>query len=152
MTWDAYAAKAWPTLAVVDPNGYVVATMAGEGHASGLVRLIDELIATHDEAGTLHRGDGPYVAPAPVATDLRFPGKVVALADGSFLVSSSAQHALVQLEPDAETVRRRIGNGTRGRADGTPLDAQFSEPQGLALLPARARRGRRLRRRRRGHA
>src|ERR687894_296944 len=48
-------------LAVVDPAGYLVASMAGEGHAEGLSRLIDELIETHGAAGTLHRGDGPYV-------------------------------------------------------------------------------------------
>jgi hypothetical protein len=63
--WQQYAAKAWPTLSVVDPEGYVVASMAGEGHAEGLGRLIDELIATHEAKGTLHRGDGPsYHAPA----------------------------------------------------------------------------------------
>src|SRR5215211_3226513 len=28
-TWQQYAAKAWPTLAVVDPEGYLVASMAG---------------------------------------------------------------------------------------------------------------------------
>jgi thiol-disulfide isomerase/thioredoxin len=132
-TWDAYTAKAWPTLAVIDPTGYVVATMAGEGHANGLARLIDELITAHEEAGTLHRGDGPYVAPEPASTDLRFPGKAVLLDDGSLLVSSSAQHSLVQMEADGTSVRRRIGNGTRGRTDGH--DPQFSEPQGLAVLP-----------------
>ena len=41
--WQQYAARAWPTLAVIDPEGYVVATMAGEGHADGLTRLIDDL-------------------------------------------------------------------------------------------------------------
>src|SRR2546421_315683 len=41
--WDRYAARAWPTLCVVDPEGYVVATMAGEGHAAGLAALVDEL-------------------------------------------------------------------------------------------------------------
>ncbi|HEY1486384.1 MAG TPA: NHL domain-containing thioredoxin family protein, partial [Micromonosporaceae bacterium] len=133
ITWDRYAARAWPTLAVVDPAGYVVATMAGEGHATGLVALIDELVEKHDTDGTLHRGDGPYVAPEPPSTDLRFPGKALSLPDGSFLVSSSAQHQLVHLEPDGETVRRRIGTGTRGRTDSPP---QFSEPQGLAALPA----------------
>lgn len=61
--WQQYAARAWPTLSVIDPEGYVVATMAGEGHAEGLARLIDELIATHEAKGTLHRGDGPYVPP-----------------------------------------------------------------------------------------
>jgi thiol-disulfide isomerase/thioredoxin len=135
LTWDRYAARAWPTLAVVDPAGYVVATMAGEGHATGLVALIEDLIAKHDADGSLQRGDGPYVAPEPTSTDLRFPGKALALPDGSFLVSSSAQHSLVHLEPDGETVRRRIGTGARGRSDSP---AQFSEPQGLVALPAHA--------------
>src|SRR5439155_23178476 len=52
LTWDQYAARAWPTLAVVDPEGYVVATMAGEGHAEGLDRLIAELVAVHAGKGT----------------------------------------------------------------------------------------------------
>ena len=51
-------------------------------------------------------------------------------------MSSSAQHALVELAADGETVLRRIGTGARGRADGGPTQAQFSEPQGLCALPA----------------
>jgi hypothetical protein len=126
--WQQYAAKAWPTLAVVDPTGYLVASMAGEGHAEGLSRLIDELITEHDAKGTLHRGDGPYVPPAAPDTVLRFPGKVIELTGGNLLVSDSARHSLVELAPDAETVIRRIGSGERGRP--------FNEPQGLCLLPA----------------
>ena len=133
--WQQYAAKAWPTLAVVDPAGYLVASMAGEGHAEGLARLIDELIATHDTTGALHRGDGPYVPPAEPETALRFPGKAVALPGGGLLVSDSAHHSLVELAADGETVVRRIGTGQRGRADGPAGAATFSEPQGLCLLP-----------------
>ncbi|HEU0239783.1 MAG TPA: NHL domain-containing thioredoxin family protein [Micromonosporaceae bacterium] len=135
VTWRQYAAKAWPTLAVIDPTGYLVASMSGEGHGEGLVRLIDQLVAKHDLDGTLHRGYGPYVPPTEPSTDLRFPGKALVLRDGGFLVSSSAQHSLVELEPDGETVRRRIGEGRRGREDGGPDRARFNEPQGLCCLP-----------------
>lgn len=128
-TWDAYAARAWPTLVVIDPQGYVVATMSGEGHDAGLANLLDELIAT----GTPRRGDGPYVAPPPPSTALRFPGKVIALPGGRFLVSDTAHHQLVELEADLTTERRRIGTGERGLADGTA--ARFAEPLGLLLLP-----------------
>ncbi|MFY1696929.1 NHL domain-containing thioredoxin family protein [Solwaraspora sp. WMMA2101] len=134
--WQQYAARAWPTLVLVDPEGYVVATMAGEGHAEGLVREIDQLIGAHEAKGTLHRGDGPYVPPEPADTTLRFPGKAVALDDGGLLVSDSARHSLVELAPDGETVRRRIGSGARGRTDGDAANARFSEPQGLLRLPA----------------
>ncbi|HEX6500922.1 MAG TPA: NHL domain-containing thioredoxin family protein [Micromonosporaceae bacterium] len=133
--WRQYAAKAWPTLCVIDPEGYLVATMAGEGHAEGLGRLLDELIAVHEAKGTLHRGRGPFVPPEQPATALRFPGKALPLPDGGFLVTSSARHQLVELDADGETVRRRIGSGQRGRTDGGPDQASFSEPQGLCRLP-----------------
>jgi thiol-disulfide isomerase/thioredoxin/sugar lactone lactonase YvrE len=127
--WQQYAAKAWPTLAVVDPEGYLVASMAGEGHAEGLSRLIDELITKHEASGTLHRGDGPYVPPPAPEGLLHFPGKVIELPGGNLLVSDSARHSLVELTPDGETLVRRIGSGVRGEP--------FSEPQGLVLLPPR---------------
>ncbi|MDQ1009592.1 thiol-disulfide isomerase/thioredoxin [Streptomyces sp. V4I23] len=122
-TWKQYAVRAWPTLVVIDPEGYVVAQHAGEGHAHAIEKLVEELEAEHAAKGTLRRGDGPYVAPEPVATDLRFPGKALLLPSGNFLVSDSTRHQLVELEPDGESVVRRIGDG------------QFNEPQGLALLP-----------------
>ncbi|MFF1499225.1 NHL domain-containing thioredoxin family protein [Streptomyces sp. NPDC058316] len=134
-TWKQYAVRAWPTLVVVDPEGYVVARHAGEGHAHAIEKLVEELEAEHEAKGTLRRGDGPYVAPEPVATHLRFPGKALLLPDGGFLVSDTTRHRLVEIESDGETVRRHVGTGDRGFADGGPDEARFSEPQGLAVLP-----------------
>ncbi|MFQ4148688.1 NHL domain-containing thioredoxin family protein [Arthrobacter sp. LAPM80] len=136
ITWQAYSARAWPTLVVIDPEGYIVSHLSGEGHAAGLASFIPELIAEHEAKGTLHRGDGPYVAPEPVSRDLRFPGKVLPLTDGNFLVSDTGHHRLVEMGPDLTTVVRTIGSGTKGFLDGSAADAQFNEPQGLALLPA----------------
>jgi thiol-disulfide isomerase/thioredoxin len=131
-TWDQYTAKAWPTLSVVDPEGYVVASMAGEGHAEGLARLVDELIETHTAKGTLHRGDGAYVPPASTGTELRFPAKAIIGPQGTVLVADTAHHSIVELTVDQEPVRR-IGTTERGRADGA--EPSFSEPNGLCLLP-----------------
>ncbi|MEC4018389.1 NHL domain-containing thioredoxin family protein [Streptomyces sp. H27-D2] len=149
-TWKQYAVRAWPTLVVIDPEGYIVAQHAGEGHVHAIEQLVEELEAEHAAKGTLRRGDGPYAHPSPdhhpsrsfaplpmepVATDLRFPGKVLALPTGNFLVSDTTRHSLVELAADGETVVRRIGAGERGLIDGGPGLARFSEPQGLALLP-----------------
>ncbi|MGW7197821.1 NHL domain-containing thioredoxin family protein [Streptomyces chryseus] len=124
-TWKQYAVRAWPTLVVIDPEGYVVAQHAGEGHAHAIEKLVEELEAVHAAKGTLRRGDGPYVAPEPVASDLRFPGKALLLpGSGNFLVSDTTRHQLVELEADGETVVRRIGG-----------PGEFKEPQGLAMLP-----------------
>ncbi|WP_420034472.1 NHL domain-containing thioredoxin family protein [Streptomyces sp. cg28] len=130
-TWKQYAVRAWPTLVVIDPEGYVVAQHAGEGHAHAIERLVEELEAEHAAKGTLRRGDGPYVAPEPVATDLRFPGKALLLPTGNFLVSDTTRHQLVELAADGESVVRRIGSGERGFGP-----ESFNEPQGLALLDA----------------
>ncbi|WP_243790500.1 NHL domain-containing thioredoxin family protein [Saccharopolyspora gloriosae] len=135
-TWQNYAVKAWPTLAVVDPEGYLVHVAAGEGHVEALRAVISELVAEHEAKGTLHRGDGPYVPPEPAATTLRFPAKIAA-GPGTILVSDSANHSLVEFAQDGETVLRRIGSGARGSADGGPDEASFAEPAGIAVLPER---------------
>ncbi|WP_329253965.1 redoxin domain-containing protein [Streptomyces sp. NBC_01478] len=132
-TWKQYAVRAWPTLVVIDPEGYVVAQHAGEGHAHAIERLVTELETEHAAKGTLRRGDGPYVAPEPEPTVLRFPGKAIALPGGTFLVSDTTRHQLVELAADGESVVRRIGSGARGFGDGTADYATFNEPQGLAL-------------------
>jgi len=121
-TWQAYAVRAWPTLVVVDPEGYVVHVAAGEGHAEALRRVIADVVAEHDRKGTLHRGDGPYVAPPAADTVLRFPGKVAVTPTGTLLVANTARHTLAELAADGETVLRTIGG--------------FAEPGGLAVLPA----------------
>ncbi|MFC9770863.1 MULTISPECIES: NHL domain-containing thioredoxin family protein [unclassified Pseudarthrobacter] len=165
-TWKAYTARAWPTLVVIDPEGYIVAHLSGEGHADGLAVLIPELIAEHEAKGTLHRGSGPYVAPEATSGTLRFPGKALFLpagrgstawaeasdggaaagaaasgsdGKGSWLVTDTGHHRLVELGTDFETVLATYGSGTKGYADGPAAGedatAQFNEPQGLVLLP-----------------
>ncbi len=144
VTWQNYSARAWPTLVVIDPEGYIAASLSGEGHVAGLTSLVEELAAEHEAKGTLHRGDGPYVAPEPVSRTLRFPSKAVPVnrtlgadddAPGRFLVADTGHHRIVELAGDLETVTRSWGTGEKGYGDGGPESAQFNEPQGLALLP-----------------
>ncbi len=132
-TWSQYAVRAWPTLVLVDPEGYVVHTASGEGHAQGLARLLDELVAEHDAKGTLRRGGSAYSPPPAATSALRFPGKVAALPDGTLLVSDTAHHQLVVLDAELETELARVGTGGRGLVDGP--QPQFAEPQGVAVLP-----------------
>lgn len=135
-TWQQYAVRAWPTLVVVDPEGYVVHVATGEGHAEALRRVVGEVVAEHERRGTLHRGNGPYVPPEPEPTTLRFPGKAAVTPTGTLLVANTARHTLVELAADGGTVLRTIGTGERGTTDGGPDRARFAEPGGLAVLPA----------------
>lgn len=134
-TWQAYAVRAWPTLAVIDPEGYVVAQLSGEGHVHALDVLLAELVATHEAKGTLRRGPGPYVPPPPRQEVLSFPSKVLELPDGTLLVADSAHHSLARLSSDGEKLVQRIGSGQPGLIDGPAGTAQLNEPGGLVRLP-----------------
>ncbi|MFM6850783.1 MAG: NHL domain-containing thioredoxin family protein [Terrabacter sp.] len=138
VTWRAYAARAWPTLVVVDPEGYVVASMSGEGHGPGLASLVAELIEEHRAKGTLQPGDDPYVPPPAPETALRFPGKALALPDGSFVVSDTANHQVVHLEADLETERARWGGvGTLNEPQGVlSVRPDVADRLGIDLLVA----------------
>ena len=135
VTWQAYTARAWPTLAVIDPEGYLVATLSGEGHGAGLGEIIEGLIEEHSAKGTLHSGDGPYVPPPAPETELFYPGKVTALPSGNLLVADSGHHSLVEYDSSGQTIIRRIGTGERGADDGDLTSASFSEPGGITVLP-----------------
>ena len=134
-TWQAYAVRAWPTLVVIDPEGYVVGQFSGEGHGHAIRALLTQLVAEHESKGTLHRGDGPYVPPPAPDTELRFPAKALRLPDGSFLVADSKNHRLVVMDAAGQQVVRSIGEGVRGLVDGDAGAARFSEPNGATLLP-----------------
>jgi thiol-disulfide isomerase/thioredoxin len=123
ITWQAYTARAWPTLVLVDPEGYVVAQYAGEGHAHAIDALLESLVPLHRDRGTLQPGDSPYVPPPVEAGDLRFPAKAIRLADKAILVADAGHGRLVELTADASTMQRVIGEGA------------LSEPNGLCLLP-----------------
>ncbi|GAB2632259.1 redoxin domain-containing protein [Nocardioides ginkgobilobae] len=121
VTWQAYTARAWPTLVLIDPEGYVVAQYAGEGHAHAIEALLAELVPQHRERGTLQPGDSPYVPPVVEPSDLRFPASAAPLAGGGVLVADAGHDQVVELSADGEVVRRFGG---------------FREPNGLCLLPA----------------
>ncbi|MGH8963359.1 MAG: thioredoxin-like domain-containing protein [Jatrophihabitantaceae bacterium] len=141
--WRQYAVKAWPTLVLIDPGGYVVAQAAGEGQASALAATIETLAAEHLAQGTLRRGERPFDPPTPAPSLLRFPARAIVLpaartgrdAD-TLLVADAGHHSLVETDLDGQAELCRIGDGTRGRRDGPADGARFAEPNGIALLPA----------------
>ena len=80
-TWQQYAVRAWPTLVLIDPEGYVVAQHSGEGHAHAIDMLLEQLISDYQSRGTLHP-DAAFTPDAPSPdTTLRFPAKAVLLPD-----------------------------------------------------------------------
>ncbi len=135
-TWRAYAARAWPTLVLIDPEGFIAAQYAGEGHAHAIDALLGDLVPRAEAAGTLVRDGAPPPPPAPATSGLRFPSGLLDLDDGRLLVSDTANHQLVLIDGTSDAELARWGTGTRGLVDGPASTASFDEPQGLCLLPS----------------
>jgi thiol-disulfide isomerase/thioredoxin len=129
--WDSYGVNAWPTFALIDPAGNAVGTVAGEGHHDLLDEVIGGLVAEFRAKGQLD--ERPYVArPDPLPRSaLLFPGKLV-VHQGLLYIADAGHHRIVVADL-AGKVRRVIGSGTRGFADGAAGRARFFGPQGLAV-------------------
>jgi thiol-disulfide isomerase/thioredoxin len=134
--WRSYAVRSWPTLALIDPEGYYLGQASGEGNYELLDKVIGKVIEVHKARKTLNeeplrfdlarfkeRGDSP----------LFFPGKVLADATGKRLfIADSTHHRIVVTDLDGKKIAV-IGAGEPGRADGGYAKAQFNDPQGMVL-------------------
>jgi thiol-disulfide isomerase/thioredoxin len=134
--WESYGSRSWPTLCLIDPEGYLVARGSGEGLYDVLDNEIARLIKIHKAKKTLNEkplkfqlarlqenGDSP----------LFFPGKVLAdAASKRLFVADSTHHRIVVTALDGKKIAV-AGNGEPGKKDGPFASAQFNDPQGMAL-------------------
>ncbi|WP_138503987.1 thioredoxin-like domain-containing protein [Nostoc sp. PA-18-2419] len=130
--WEEYAVRAWPTLMIIDPEGYVVASVPGEGNRDALEELIEKLIQQHRQKGTINFQELSLTLEKqrqPLITPLAFPGKVLATQVGLF-IADSGHHRLVMSTFDGE-ILHLIGTGKSGLTDGAFEEAQFFAPQGM---------------------
>lgn len=134
--WRQYGARAWPTFALIDTQGRLVGTAAGEGHRDALDASIAALLEEGRAEGTLAEKRVELPDPEPVRTlgALHFPGKVL-VAGGRLFVADSSNDRIIEAElpgTDGEArVLRVFGDGERGLVNGgTP---RFHDPQGMAF-------------------
>jgi DNA-binding beta-propeller fold protein YncE len=128
--WRSYAVRAWPTLAVVDPAGYVLGLHAGEFTSAKLAPLLERMIDTFTLTGAMT----PGAAAAPGGdsrhqppTVLRYPGKVAV--DARRIAVADTGHHRVLVGRLADSGRRmRVERVVDGGGE-SPLGA----PQGLVF-------------------
>jgi sugar lactone lactonase YvrE len=136
--WRTYLGDSgsWPTLVLIDPEGYLVTGGSGEGLYEPLDREIAKLIKAHKEKKTLDEKPRRFeLARFQEKGDstLFFPGKVLADAAGKRLfIADSTHHRIVITDLEGKKIAV-AGGGEPGWKDGTFDEAQFNDPQGMAL-------------------
>ncbi len=134
--WNRYEVQSWPTLVLIDPEGYVLFQSGGEVKAEALDRLLKRLVVFYRKKGLLDEKPLEFDLERGRATQtaLRFPGKIAAdEKSGRLFIADSNHNRIVVTKLDG-TLLDTIGAGTVGHADGDYATAQFHRPQGMAIL------------------
>jgi thiol-disulfide isomerase/thioredoxin len=132
--WQSYGVHAWPTVVVIDPEGYVIGGVSGEGHRETLDRAVERLLDVHGKKGTLGKHLTFKTERESFKSGvLEFPGKVLADAKGKRLFVADTNHHRVLVSDLDGKISQVIGTGTIGLKDGPFKQAQFHQPQGMAL-------------------
>lgn len=133
--WNSYGASAWPTIVVIDPSGQIVGVHEGEGVYDAVEPAVKQIVDDFDAKGEVTRTPLPLdLEAAPIASDfLSFPGTVLAdEAGGRLFIADSDNNRILVAGLDG-ALQKAIGSGKEGLKDGASDQAQFNQPQGLAL-------------------
>ena len=122
--WRDYAVEAWPTVIVIDPEGYIAFIAPGETPVEVLSTAVEEIVVRAEARGTLLRGPDP-TAPRLERHEgtLRFPTRAI-LEGGHLWVSDTGHGRVLECTWDPATKSVTVAAEHTG----------FAEPRGLAAL------------------
>ncbi|HVX15300.1 MAG TPA: thioredoxin-like domain-containing protein [Pirellulales bacterium] len=133
--WERFGIRSWPTVLLIDPEGNLVWGQGGEVEFKTLDAVIKAGLPYYRRKGSLDPTPVRFDLEAYKArsTPLRFPGKVLADAEGDRLfIADSNHHRIVIAGLDGRLIAT-IGSGELGADDGSFEKATFNHPQGMAL-------------------
>jgi hypothetical protein len=122
--WKEYAVNAWPTIVVIDPEGYIALVSQGEFSAEEVGAQIAQIAEKSQAAGTLVRGADPY--PSTLARHegpLRFPTRAILGGDRLWIADTGHGRVLECAWDAGETAATVVAE-----------HGGFIEPRGLAAL------------------
>ena len=133
--WQSYGVRAWPTQVLIDPAGYIVGGVSGEGNYDVIDQTIAKIVEEARRKGGLNEEPLRLVLERAKVGDLplAFPGKIFADAKTDRLFIADSNHNRVVVTKLDGTLVETIGTGDAGAADGAFDKATFYRPQGLAL-------------------
>jgi thiol-disulfide isomerase/thioredoxin len=133
--WQSYGVRAWPTQVLIDPAGYVIGAVSGEGNYELIDQVVAKAVAEFRKRGELNEEPLKLVLERAKVGDLplAFPGKILADAKGDRLFIADSNHNRLVVTKLDGTFLETIGTGAAGAADGAFAKASFYRPQGMAL-------------------
>ena len=133
--WQSYAVRAWPTQVLIDPAGYVVGKVEGEGNYEEIDGAVASTLAEFRKRGALNEQPLKLALERAKVGDmpLAFPGKILADAKTDRLYVADSNHNRIVITKLDGTLVDTVGTGEQGAADGAFDRATFYRPQGLAL-------------------
>lgn len=133
--WNSYGVRAWPTQVLIDPAGYIIGGVSGEGNYEVIDQAIAQAVNDFRKRGELNEEPLKLVLErAQVgALPLSFPGKILADAKGDRLFIADSDHNRIVVTKLDGTLVETVGTGEPGAVDGPFGSAKFFRPQGMAL-------------------
>lgn len=133
--WRRYSAQSWPTLVLIDPEGYVVWAASGERDFEQMKAAIDQGLRYYRRHKLLKPGPRPEIIGTEKLpnTPLQFPGKVLVDEPGGRLFIADSNHNRIVVADLNGRTQFTIGSGVIGRVDGAFTTCSFNHPQGMAL-------------------
>ncbi len=128
--------QSWPTLVLIDPEGFYCGSVSGEGNRELLDRVIAEVVKYHKAKGTLDETPVRFRLEREKRepTALKYPGKILADESGNRLFISDSNHNRIVITTLDGQLLDIIGNGKFAAKDGSYSEASFDRPQGMELV------------------
>jgi len=133
--WQSYGVRAWPTQVLIDPAGYVIGGVSGEGNYEVFDQAIAKTVEEFRKKGELNEEPLKLVLERAKVGDLplAFPGKILADSNRDRLFIADSNHNRIVITKLDGTLVDTIGTGDDGAADGPFDKATFYRPQGMAF-------------------
>ena len=133
--WQSYGVRAWPTQVLIDPAGYVIGGVSGEGNYDVIDQTIAKVVDEFRKRGELNEEPLKLVLERAKVGELplAFPGKILADANNDRLFIADSNHNRIVVTKLDGALVDTIGMGDAGAADGAFDKATFYRPQGMAL-------------------
>jgi DNA-binding beta-propeller fold protein YncE len=133
--WQSYGVHAWPTQVLIDPAGYIIGGVSGEGNYDVIDAAVAKTVEDFRKRGELNEEPLKLVLERAKVGDLplAFPGKVLADASDDRLFIADSNHNRIVITKLDGSLIETVGTGERGSVDGVFQKATFYRPQGMAL-------------------